>query len=206
MGWSTSKRIVIAVWLAAAVSAGTSFSQEPTIRVRGTIEQADRSTLVVKARGGNRLTVHVPESARIVAIVKGSLGDIIQGSFIGTTAVPQQDGSLRAIEVHVFPESMRGTGEGHRAWDLGPTTTMTNGTVAQSVARVDGNLVTVKYRDGEKTVVVTPETSIVVYAPGDRSELEPGAKIFISAAAKQPDGSLQTERVNVGRNGLDPPM
>jgi hypothetical protein len=204
MRWS--KTAIVAIWLTLTVAAGTGFSQETPVRVRGTIEEVEGTTLAVKTRVGERLKVRFPEDARIVAIVKGSLADISQGGFIGTTAVAQQDGTLRALEVHVFPESMRGTGEGHRAWDLGPSSTMTNGTVAQSVARVEGNVLTVKYKDGEKTVVVTPETSIVIYAAGDRSELKPGAKIFISAAAKQPDGSLRTERVNVGRDGLTPPM
>ena len=181
-------------------------SQEIPVRVRGAIEQSDGHTLVVKTRGGDRVTVHFPETARIVAIVKASLNDIKPGDFIGTTALPQPDGTLRAVEVHVFPESMRGTGEGHRAWDLGPSTTMTNGTVAQSVEKIDGNVLTIKYQEGEKTVVITPDTAIVMYVPSDASELKPGAKIFISAAAKQADGSLQAERVNVGRNGLTPPM
>ena len=139
-----------------------------------------------------------------MAIVPSSIADVHPGDFIGTTAVPQQDGALRALEVHIFPESMRGTGEGHRAWDLSPSSTMTNGTVGQSVSRVEGNVLTISYKAGEKAVLVTPETSIVRYTQGDPGDLQPGAKVFISAAIKQPDGSFRTERVNVGRDGITP--
>jgi len=190
-----------------ALAMGTmAWSQEAPVRVRGTIEQVDGNTLMIKARNGAPLTLRFPDNAKIVAIVKASLKDITPGSFIGTTAVPQADGTSQAVEVHIFPEAMRGTGEGHRAWDLGPTTTMTNGTVAQSVEKVDGNTLTIKYKEGEKVVVVTPQTEIVTYALSGRSELKPGAKVFVAAAAKQADGTLTAERVNVGRDGLTPPM
>ncbi len=182
------------------------WAQERPVRVRGTIEQVEGNTLSVTARNGTAMTVRLADGARIVAIVRASLGDITPGSFIGTTAAPEPDGTLHALEIHIFPESMRGTGEGHRAWDLGPTTTMTNGTVAQSVDKVDGNTLTVKYREDEKSVVVTPQTEIVTYAPGDRTDLRVGAKIFVTAAIRQADGSLMADRVNVGRAGVTPPM
>jgi len=192
---------------AAVVASGVlAFAQDAPVRVRGTIEKVDGNTLSVTGRGGAPMTVRLTDNARIVAIVKASVSDIKPGSFIGTTAMPQPDGTLHAVEVHIFPEAMRGTGEGHRAWDLTPNSTMTNGTVAQAVDRVEGNTLTVKYKDGEKTVVVTPDTAIVTYTLGDRSELKPQAKIFIAAATRKPDGSLETERVNVGRDGLTPPM
>jgi hypothetical protein len=175
-------------------------------RVRGTIVQVDGNALTVKAANGALLNVHLNNNAKIVAIVGASLTDIKPGSFIGTTAVPQSGGGLRAVEVHIFPESMRGTGEGHRAWDLGPSSTMTNGTVATAVEKVEGHTLTIKYRDGEKTVVVTPDTAIVSYVPADRTELKANAKVFISAATQNTDGSLETDRVNVGRDGLTPPM
>ena len=175
-------------------------------RVRGTIVQVEGSTLTVKSTGGALLNIHLNNNAKVVAIVAASLADIKPGSFVGTTAVPQPGGTLRATEVHIFPESMRGTGEGHRAWDLGPTSTMTNGTVALAVQKIEGNTLTIKYKDGEKTVVVTPDTAIVSYVLADRSELKANAKVFIGAATQNADGSLETDRVNVGRDGLTPPM
>jgi hypothetical protein len=175
-------------------------------RVRGTIVQVEGNTLTVKAANGALLNVHLNNNAKVVAIVGASLTDIKPGSFIGTTAVPQSDGTLRAVEVHIFPESMRGTGEGHRAWDLGPRSTMTNGTVATAVEKVEGHTLTIKYRDGEKMVVVTPDTAVVSYVPADRTELKANAKVFIGAATQNPDGSLETDRVNVGRDGVTPPM
>jgi hypothetical protein len=175
-------------------------------RVRGTIVQVEGSTLTVKATNGTLLNVHLNNNAKVVAIVAASLTDIKPGSFVGTTAVPQPGGTLRATEVHIFPESMRGTGEGHRAWDLGPTSTMTNGTVALAVQKIEGHTLTIKYKDGEKTVVVTPDTAVVSYVLADRSELKANAKVFIGAATQNADGSLETDRVNVGRDGLTPPM
>jgi hypothetical protein len=119
--------------------------------------------------------------------------------------MPNPDGSQRALEVHIFPEAMRGTGDGHRPWDLQPSSTMTNGNVEQTVAGNDGQTLTLKYKDGEKKIIVPASTPIVSYLPGDKNELTPGARIFIAAATKQPDGTLQTPRVNVGR-GVAPPM
>jgi hypothetical protein len=125
---------------------------------------------------------------------------------VGVTGMPQADGRQKAVEVHIFPEAMRGTGEGHRPWDLQPQSTMTNANVEQTVAGVDGHTLTLKYKDGEKKIIVVPETAIVTYMPGDKSELKPGVKIFIAAANKQPDGTLQAPRVNFGKDGLTPPM
>jgi hypothetical protein len=186
--------------------AGTTAPVVAQPRVRGTIVQVEGSTLTVKATNGVLLNVHLNNNAKVVAIVAASLTDIKPGSFVGTTAVPQPGGTLRATEVHIFPESMRGTGEGHRAWDLGPTSTMTNGTVALAVQKIEGHTLTIKYKDGEKTVVVTPDTAIVSYVVADRSELKANVKVFIGAATQNADGSLETDRVNVGRDGLTPPM
>src|SRR5436190_723321 len=177
-----------------------------TMRVRGTIERVDGNTLVVKSRDGAELKVALPDNALIVAIVKASMADVKKGSFVGVTGMPQADGSQRAIEVHIFPESMRGTGEGHYAWDLRPGSTMTNANVEQTVTGVDGPTLTVKYKDGEKKLTVPPDATIVTYMPGDKSELKPGTKIFIGAAKKLPDGTLETPRINYGRDGLTPPM
>jgi hypothetical protein len=180
-------------------------AQEPPVRVRGTIERVDGDVYVVKARGGTELKVKLADNATVVALTKASLADIKQGSYVGVAGLPQADGSQKALEVHIFPESMRGVGDGHRGWDLQPSSTMTNGSVEQTAASSDGQVLTLKYKDGEKKIVVPPDIPIVVYVPGDKSELKAGAAIFISAATKQPDGTLQAPRVNVGR-GVAPPM
>jgi hypothetical protein len=181
----------------------------PPVRVRGTIEKVDGGTLTVKTREGTNVTVKTPDNVRVMGMVKASLADIKPNSYIGVTADPQPDGSQKAIAIHIFLDSQRGLAEGHRPWDLRPGTTMTNAAVETTVAGVDGQVITVKYKAGERTgqqkVVVPPNTPIVAYAPGDKSELKPGAAIIIMNAAKQPDGTLQTPAVNVGR-GLTPPM
>jgi hypothetical protein len=146
------------------------------------------------------------DNVSVRGIIKASLADIKDNSFIGVTGMPQPDGSQKAVEIHIFPEPMRGTGEGHRPWDLQPGSTMTNATVAQMVKSVDGDVITLKYKDGEKKIIVTPQTVIVTYVPGDKSELKPGAKIFIAAAAKKDDGTLEAAAISVGRDGITPPM
>jgi hypothetical protein len=176
------------------------------VRVRGTIERVDGPVLLVKARDSAELKVVLTDNAVVVGLAKASLADIKPGMFVGVTGLPQPDGSQKAVEVHIFPEAMRGTGDGHRPWDFPPQSTMTNASVEHVVDGVDGNTLTVKYKDGEKKVVVTPDTPIVFYVAGSRSELTPGTKIFISAAKKRPDGTLETARVNFGKDGLTPSM
>jgi Domain of unknown function (DUF5666) len=189
----------------ALLLAASAWAQD-TVRVRGTIERVDGNTIAVKSRDGSELKVALADKALIVAIVKASMADIKQGSFVGVTGMPQADGSQRAIEVHIFPEAMRGTGEGHYAWDLRPGSTMTNANVEQTVTGVDGHTLSVKYKDGEKKITVPPDATIVTYMPGEKSELKPGTKIFVAAAKKLADGTLEAPRVNYGRDGLTPPM
>ena len=191
--------------LSLAVFASATSAQD-TVRVRGTIERVEGPIYVVKSRDGTEMKVALAENGLVVALVKASLADIKQGSFVGATGMPQPDGSQKAIEVHIFPEAMRGTGEGHYPWDLRADSTMTNANVEQSATSVDGQTLTLKYKNGEKKIIVTPETVIVTYNPSDKSELKPGAKIFIGAAKKQADGSLLTPRINYGKGGLTPPM
>jgi hypothetical protein len=145
------------------------------------------------------------EDIRVVGIAKIALSDIKVGSFIGTTTVPGPDGGANAIEVHVFPEDMRGTGEGSRPFDLRPNSTMTNATVAETVVGNEGHMLTIKYKDGEKKVAVTPDTPVVTYVPAGKSDLKAGAKV-IATMKKLADGSFETNRVSVGRDGLTPPM
>jgi hypothetical protein len=177
-----------------------------TVRLRGTVDRIEGSMYVIKLSDGTEAKVAPTEKALFVAIVKASLSDIRQGSFVGTTGVPQADGSQKAIEVHIFPEAMRGTGEGHYPWDLRPQSTMTNANVEQTATGVDGQTLTLKYKDGEKKIFVPPDATIVTYVPGDKSEITPGTKVFIAAAKKLDDGTFQTPRINYGKNGLGPPM
>jgi hypothetical protein len=197
-------RIVATAVLLLAAASVTS-AQEASVRVRGTIERVDGDIYTVKARNGSEHKVKLADNATIVALTKASLADIKQGSYVGVSGMPQPDGSQKALEVHIFPDAMRGTGEGHRGWDLQPSSTMTNGAVEQTTASADGQVLTLKYKDGEKKIVVPADCPIVVYVPGDKSELKAGTPIFISAATKQVDGTLTTPRVNVGR-GVAPPM
>jgi hypothetical protein len=203
---STLKRPLIAVAMVAASSFYAIAQQSPSpSRVRGTIEGVDGDVLAVKSRSGEDVKLHMTSDMRVVGIVKMPLADIKVGSFVGTTTVPGPDGIPTAVEVHVFPENMRGTGEGSRPYDLRPNSTMTNATVAESVAGNDGHTLLVKYKDGEKKVAVPPDTPVVTYVPGDKSDLKAGAKV-IAFMKKLPDGSYETSRVSVGRDGLTPPM
>jgi hypothetical protein len=203
-------RRAMACTLGLAASALAAFSSaagaQDTMRVRGTIERVDGPIYIVKARDGVELKITLMDNGVLVAIVKASLADIKPGLFVGSTGMPQPDGTQKAIEVHIFPEAMRGTGEGHYAWDLEPNSTMTNANVEESVTGVDGQTLTLKYKNGEKKILVTPQTAIVTYTPGDKADLKPGTKIFIGAAKKQPDGTLQAARINYGKDGVTPPM
>jgi hypothetical protein len=181
-------------------------SQQQTVRVRGTIQAVEGATLVIKARDGSEVKVTTADNVAVRGIVRMSMADIKQGSFVGVAAMPQPDGSQKAMEVHIFPEQMRGTGEGHRPWDLRPSSTMTNANVEQLVTAADGQTLTLKYKDGDKKIIVAPDTPIVSYVPGSKDELKLGANIFIGAAVKKPDGTLETTAVSVGRDGLVPPM
>ncbi|HZL41291.1 MAG TPA: hypothetical protein VFC45_13550 [Pseudolabrys sp.] len=198
-------RIFTAAACAVALAVASASAQDKPVRIRGTVEQMDGQMMTIKARSGEMLKVKLADDGKVVALVKASLADIKPGSFVGSTAMPEQDGSWKAVEVHIFPEAMRGTGEGDRAYDYKPKSTMTNGTVDASVAKVSGSTMTLKYKEGEKKIDVTPETVIVMYAPGSKDELKPGAKIYIPGAVKQADGTLMTGRVNVGRD-VAPPM
>src|ERR1700752_3176628 len=199
-------RPLFAVAMVAASTIYAIAQQPPTpTRVRGTIEGIDGDLLAVKSRGGEDFSLRMTPDIRVVGITKIALADIKVGSFIGTTTVPGQDGMQNAVEVHVFPEDMRGTGEGSRPYDLRPNSSMTNATVAESVVSNDGHTLLIKYRGGEKKVQVLPETPVVTYVPADKSDLKPGAQV-IAFMKKLPDGSFETNRVSVGRDGLTPPM
>ncbi len=206
-------RIIFGVLLASALAVAPASAQQKPVRVRGTVEQVDGSVLMVKTREGDTLKVKLADDAKVFALVKASSSDIKSGSYVGATAMPAAGGAWDAVEVHIFPEAMRGTGMGDRPFDYKPKSTMTNGTVKAgggsdavgAVAKMQGPTIAIDYKDGVKDVRLTPDTVIVSYAPGSKDELKSGAKIFIPAATRQRDGSLMTARVNVGR-GVTPPM
>ena len=198
-------RSIAAVVIAAASAAALAQAPAPA-RIRGTLEAIDGNVLTIKTRSGEEAKVSVPDNLLVVGITKASIADITSGKFIGTTTVGEQNGALVALEVHIFPESMRGTGEGHRDWDLRPESKMTNANVANIESMGDGKVLTIQYKGGEKKVLVTPRTAVVEFQPATRADLKPGAPVFVNAAEKQADGSYKAPRVNVGLNGAIPPM
>jgi len=179
-------------------------SAQETVRIRGTIERIEGPVYVVKNRDGAELKLTVTDNPLFVAIAPSTMADIKPGMFVGSAGTMQPDGTQKAIEVHIFPESMRGTGEGHYDWDLKPQTKMTNANVEQTVAGTEGQMLSVKYKDGEKKLLVTPETVVVTYVAGNKDDLKPGTRIFVGAAKRQADGTLQTPRITYGRNGAGP--
>jgi hypothetical protein len=199
----TIQRTLVAASLALICAAFSASAQE-TVRIRGAIERIEGPVYVVKNRDGAELKLTVTENPLFVAISPSTIADIKQGMFVGSAGTMQPDGIQKAIEVHIFPESMRGTGEGHYDWDLKRGTKMTNANVEQTVAGVEGQMLPVKYKDGEKKLLVTPETVVVTYVMGNKDELKPGTKIFVAAAKKQADGTVQTPRITYGRNGAGP--
>jgi hypothetical protein len=203
---SLLRRVLVSVTVVAAFGSLAWAQQPPVVRIRGTIEAIDGPLLAVKSREGTDMKVRVTDNVTVFGVANIAMSEIKPGSYIGVSALPQPDGIQKAIAVHIFPEAQRGVAEGFRPWDVRPNSTMTNATVATTVAGVDGQEILVKYKDGEKKVVVPPGTPIVTFLPGEKSELKPGAKIIIFGATKKDDGTLEANRVNVGRDGITPPM
>jgi hypothetical protein len=183
--WRKAQVIGIGTALLFGVLGATAvFSEDaPPPRVRGTLDQVSGNTLTIKARNGTPTTVQLKDSAPVIATVKGSMSDIQENSFVGITAMPQPDGTIKAVEVHVFAEPLRGIGEGHYPWDLMPNSSMTNAAVTQQVKKADGNTLMLKYKDGEKTIVVPSDATVVNLIPGDRGDLKPGARAARSASS-----------------------
>ena len=180
-------------------------AQTPPMRVRGEVEQLNGNVLKVKTREGPSRDITLAPNFAVTGVTTAELSSIAANSFVGVAAVPQPEGMLRALEVLVFPESARGSGEGHYPWDLTPESTMTNATVADLASQPSGRVMTLRYKDGEKKVLVPEGVPVVTFAPADASMLKSGAHVFVSAT-KQPDGSLTAARVLVGKDGLVPPM
>lgn len=200
-----AKLLVLLIMNCVAIGA---LAQAPTAapqRIRGDVVALDGLNLQVRSRAGDMYNVTLADNYTVTAVTKIGIDRIVTGTYIGTATMPQPDGTQKAIEILLFPEARRGAGEGHYPWDLQPGSMMTNATVASVVAAGQSRQMTLKYKDGEEVVVVPPDTPIVTFEPGERSMLVPGAHVMFSAN-KQPDGSLTAAGVNVGKNGLVPPM
>jgi hypothetical protein len=186
------------------LAAGGAGAQQQTLRVTGIVDSFDGQVLTIKSEKLGEVKVGLTADATVFGVAEAKLADIKPGAYIGVGAMPQPDGSQRALQVTILAESQRGLSEGHRPWDARPNSTMTNGTVDQTVAGVEGHVLTVKYKDGEKKIVVPPDAVVLAYVAGDKNELKPGARIAIVRALKKADGALETNRVNVGRGKVVP--
>jgi Domain of unknown function (DUF5666) len=191
------------LFAASMLPQSTAFAQAPqVVRVRATIESVNGSTLTAKSRDGAELKIKLADNAPVNEVVKASLGDVKPNSYIAVTGLPQPDGTQKAVALYIFPEAQRGLAEGFRAWDLAPNSTMTNATVDNQVASVDGPVLTVKYKDGQQKVLVTPTTEITTVVKKSAADLKPGQKIFIPGAKKQDDGSLEAPNMAFGDYGV----
>jgi hypothetical protein len=204
-GFNCASRLAALFGALSILCASASAQTPEVVRVRGDIVSVEGSTLTVKSRQGADVAIHLADKLRLVGIVKASAADIKPGVFIGTSSVPKEGSTSRALEIHIFPEALRGSGEGDRAWDLAPGSSMTNGTAGTSVDSVDGKTITITYKGGQRTIVIQPDTVIVTYAAADTSDLKPGAKVFVTAQ-KAADGSLTASSVSIGKDGVTPPM
>jgi outer membrane lipoprotein SlyB len=204
--FSSLSRPLVAIAMVAASVLGGIAQQAPTVRIRGTIDSIDGPMLMIKSRDGADLKVRLTDNYTVTGIAETKLSEIKPGSYIGVSAMPEPDGTQKALAVHIFPEAQRGVAEGFQPWDLRPKSTMTNATVADTVAGVDGEKILVKYKGGEKQIVVPPGTPIVTFVSAERSEVKPGARIIIFGATRKDDSTLETGRIGVGLGGITPPM
>jgi hypothetical protein len=199
----TSFKMLGAGAFALLCGASIAIAQAPqTVRVRATIESIDGAMLTAKSRDGAEMKIKLADNASATEVVKASLADIKPNSYIAVTGMPQPDGSQKAVAIAIFPEALRGRGEGHHPWDYEPNSTMTNATVAQETAGVDGQTLTLKYKDGEQKVMVSPTATIVTFASKSIADLKPGQKIVVFAAKKLPDGTLEASNVQFGDYGV----
>jgi hypothetical protein len=197
--------LVLSLLVSSLAFAQAPAAPAPTQRIRGDVLSVDGLNLKVKERSGALLDIKLSEAYVVTGVVKVGIEAITPNAFVGAATMPQSDGTLSALEVLVFPESGRGSGEGHYPWDLQPGSMMTNATVAEVVAMGPSRRMTLRYKDGEKVIVVPTSAPIVTFEPGDRSMLKAGAHVLLTAT-RQPDGSLTAARVAVGKDGLVPPM
>jgi hypothetical protein len=203
----STMRIITAAALAAVFAVSTASAQQPTPqRVAGILDKVEGNTVHIKAASGP-VILKLTDNAMIVARIKASATDIKPGDYVASGGVPQADGTQKAVELRIFPESMRGNGDGHRpGWPGAPNGTMTNGEVGQTVTGVDGPVLTVKFKDGavERKLIIGPNVPVQRLQVSDRSELKAGTAVASAAATKQPDGSFTAARIDVGRDGIVP--
>jgi hypothetical protein len=201
----TSLRIALAATVALSVS--SALAENAPVAVRATIEgvAADGTSMNVRTRAGEEHAVHLNAKTRFVLVVPAAIADVKPGAYVGVAALPGEGDELRAMEVHIFPEAMRGTGEGFRPFDLAPGSSMTNGALAARVEGATGPKLTVTYKGGQQTIIVDPKTPIVGFEPGAQSDLKAGAAI-VARGAKQDDGSVDAGFVLIGKDGLVPPL
>ena len=174
----------------------------PPVRVRGTLQSVDGSMLTVKARDGAEMKVKLADNAPVNEIMKASLAEVKTGAYVAVTGMPQPDGTQKALAVYIFPEAQRGLAEGHRPWDFAPNSTMTNATVDTQAGGVDGQTLTLKYKDGEQKILLTPATEITIASKKSAADLKPGQKISVFAAKKLPDGMLEAPNISFGDYGV----
>ena len=200
-----NRRTLLALAAAVSVSGGA-FAQSggTPARLRGKIDAVSEDAIQLTLRNGAKAEAKLPANVRVVWLTVAEPSEIKEGSYVGTAAVPQPDGTLKALEMQVFPPSMRGIGEGSRDWDLGAGSSMTNGTVGSLVA-ANGRTITITYKGGEKRVVVPDDVPVVTYEPADRTALTAGANVLINGT-RAADGTVTAASVSVGKNGLVPPM
>ncbi len=200
-----SRSLAWAVGLSALAASPLALAQPAPTRVRGVVDTFASPDLSVTSREGPKVAIRLADTARVVAVKKATLADVKPGSYVGIAAMPRPDGSQLAIEVLIFPEAMRGTGEGHRPWDLMPESTMTNATVAETVGKVEGQTLTLTYKDGQKTVIVPPEAPIVTFVPAERADIKPGTRVVVTVV-RAVEGPALSGSIVVGKDGIDPPM
>src|ERR1700676_2761883 len=200
----STMRVMAAATVAAVFAVSTAWAQQQTQRVAGTIDKVEGKTLYIKSASGP-VTLTLADNAVIVARVKATAADIKAGDYVASGGVPQPDGTQKAVELRIFPESMRGNGDGHRpGWPGAPNGTMTNGAVGQTVTSVDGPVLTVKFKDGEKKLIIGPSVPVQRLEISNSSELKSGAAVAAAAATKQPDGTFTAARIDFGRGDVVP--
>jgi hypothetical protein len=208
MFMTTTARILSATAVAVALMVAPVSAQSQNVRVRGTIEKIDGDLLMVKSRDNTDLKLKLKDNAVVRGVVNASLADVKPGAMVGITSMPQADGSLKAVEIHIFPAGQN-VNQSHSQWDLMPNSTMTNGRVDTSVAAVDGHTLTVEYKTGDKVetkkINVTPQTIIAAYASATKADLQPGQKIFVANAPKLADGTIEVTSISYGKD-IAPPM
>jgi len=202
----TMIRRTVAVSAFVLLFAASMAAAQAPVRVRGVIDNVDGKTLSVKARDGAMVQVKLADDAHVLTLDKKSLADVKQGVFVGITAMPQPDGTQKAVEIHIFPDAMRGTGEGHYPWDLMPNSTMTNGNIESQVVSNDGQTLVMKYKDGEKTIIVPANVEVVMFVPATVADIKAGEKFFVPRGKKLPDGAVEAGVIIINSRGVDPPM